>query len=141
MRDPGMNTSVRDADPGRDPVRNGTPRWKMLVCLQLLLLGYSLGSICSKKASGEAFLSPRFCLFYGLLIVILMLYAVGWQQIIKRMPLTSAFANRAVTVVWGIIWGRVIFHETITPGKIIGALLVVAGVVLFATSDAGRETS
>lgn len=62
-------------------------------------------------------------------------YALGWQQVIKRMPLTTAFANKAVTIVWGIIWGIVFFHEAISIGKIIGAFLVIIGVVLFSYSD------
>ena len=64
-----------------------------------------------------------------------------WQQIIKRIPLTTAFANKAVTVVWGLVWGALIFREPITPGKIVGVLLIVAGVVLFSSEEreeAGR---
>ena len=68
-------------------------------------------------------------------------YAIGWQQIIKRMPLTAAFANKAVTVVWGIIWGFVFFKESITPAKVVGAVLVIAGIVMYALADkeAGHE--
>ena len=65
-------------------------------------------------------------------------YAIGWQQIIKRLPLTTAFANKAVTVVWGIIWGAVFFHESITVGKVIGAALVIVGVVIYARADEGE---
>ena len=38
-------------------------------------------------------------------------------------------------MVWGIIWGALFFHESVTPGKVIGAAVVIAGVVLFALSD------
>lgn len=62
-------------------------------------------------------------------------YAIGWQQIIKRLPLTTAFANKAVTVVWGIIWGAVFFQEKVTIGKVIGAILVILGVVVYANAD------
>lgn len=60
---------------------------------------------------------------------------LGWQQIIKRLPLTTAFANKAVTVVWGIIWGALFFKEPVTIGKIAGAVLVILGVVLYAYAD------
>ncbi len=112
---------------------------KILILLHIMLMLYSMGGICSKSAAGVPFLSLKFCLLYGGLILILGLYAVGWQQVIKRMPLTTAFANKAVTVVWGLIWGMLFFHETITPGKIIGAALVIGGIVLFALSD--KETT
>ena len=51
---------------------------------------------------------------------------------------TTAFANKAVTVVWGIIWGAVFFHESITVGKVIGAALVIVGVVIYARADEGE---
>lgn len=47
------------------------------------------------------------------------------------MPLNAAFANRAVTVLWGIVWGIIFFGETITAGKIIGAVLVIVGVISY----------
>ena len=63
------------------------------------------------------------------------MYAIGWQQIIKRMPLSTAFANQAITVVWGIFWGIVFFGETLTVGKVIGAGLIVAGIVVVALAE------
>lgn len=106
-----------------------------LVTLHVLLAVYSLSSVCSKLAAGTQFLGVRFCLLYGGVILLLGIYALAWQQIIKRIPLTTAFANKAVTVVWGLVWGLLIFHEDITPGKLVGAALVIAGVVLFSISD------
>ena len=79
--------------------------------------------------------SPHFCLYYAIIILLLGFYAIGWQQIIKRLPLTTAFANKAVTVVWGIIWGAVFFQEKVTIGKVIGAILVILGVVVYANAD------
>ena len=113
---------------------------KTLFFLHILLMIYSTSSICSKKAAETTFLSTEFCIYYGLIILLLGFYAIGWQQIIKRLPLTTAFANKAVTVVWGIIWGLVFFHEPITVGNVVGAMLVIAGVVLYAYTDQeGKE--
>jgi len=98
-----------------------------------------MSGICSKKAASTEFLSMEFCLYYGAVIALLGLYAIGWQQIIKRVPLTTAFSNKAITIVWGIIWGMVFFHESISIGKVLGAAIVIAGVVLYAYAD--REES
>lgn len=106
-----------------------------LPLLHLLLALYSCAGVLSKLAAGEAFLSPMFLLCYGCMIAILGLYAIGWQQVIKRMPLTTAYANRAVTVVWGVVWGLLVFHETFSALQMAGCALVVAGVVLFAMAD------
>lgn len=108
---------------------------KTLIGLHGMLVVYSMSGICSKLAAGESFLSARFCIYYAVIIVLLGVYAIGWQQVIKRIPLTTAFANKAVTVVWGIVWGWFFFGESITLGKLIGAGMVIAGVVLFAKSD------
>lgn len=109
--------------------------FKVYLVLQLMLMIYSLNSIFSKMAAAEDFLSIKWCVFYGLVIVLLGVYAIGWQQIIKRMPLTTAYANKAITTVWGLIWGYCFFSEEITVGKVIGVVFVMAGVVLFAFSD------
>lgn len=116
---------------------------KTLLALHLLLMVYSMSGICSKLAANVPFLSFQFCLYYAAIIGLLGVYAIGWQQIIKRLPLTTAFSNKAVTVVWGIIWGAVFFQEPITIKKVIGAILIIAGVVLYARADAtsGEEES
>ena len=110
-------------------------RVKTVFALHMLLMIYSMGGICSKMAAGVPFLSLQFCFYYGMILLLLAFYAIGWQQIIKRLPLTTAFANKAVTVVWGIIWGFLFFHESITIGKVLGALFVIMGVVLYSYAD------
>ena len=111
---------------------------KVLFALHLMLMVYSMSGICSKMASKQEFLSTEFCFYYAMIIILLGFYAIGWQQIIKRLPLTMAFANKAVTIVWGIIWGVVFFDESITVGKVIGAALVIVGVVIYARADEGE---
>lgn len=113
-------------------------RLKTLFSLHLLLLFYSFSGVVSKFAAGVPFLSWEFVLLYGAMLAILGIYALGWQQILKRMALSTAFSNKAVTVIWGIIWGVVFFGEAVNVQKVIGALLIVAGVVLFSLCDEKR---
>ena len=108
---------------------------KTFILLHLMLMVYSLSGVCSKMASKQKFLSFKFCLFYGCIILLLGFYAIAWQQIIKRLALTTAFANKAVTIVWGIIWGMIFFQEKVSVNQIIGAVIVIAGVVLYAIAD------
>jgi drug/metabolite transporter (DMT)-like permease len=44
-------------------------------------------------------------------------------------------------VVWGIVWGAVIFHERISLFKVVGALVVLVGVVLYAVADHSAPTN
>ena len=104
---------------------------RVFLALHLLLLFYSLSSVLSKLAAGQPFLSFRFCLCYGGMFLILVLYALGWQQILKRLPLTVAFANKAVTLVWSLVFGALLFHEQIRLNQVIGCALAMIGVVLF----------
>ena len=85
-------------------------------------------------AANERFLSFDFLLYYLLMLLTLVIYALGWQQIIKVLPLSTAFANKAITVVWGLVWGKLVFNESIVAGKLIGIGLIVAGIVLFSCS-------
>lgn len=108
----------------------------------MLLAVYSLSSVCAKLASGFEFMSFGFIGCYAGMIALLGVYAVGWQQIIKRLPLTFAYANKAVTVLWGIVWGILLFHEQVFALKLLGAAVVLAGVVLFSLAekdDAGSD--
>lgn len=108
---------------------------KVFILLNILLMIYSLDGVLSKTAAGETFLSIKFVVCYGGMLFIMFLYAVGWQQVIKHLPLTTAYANKAITVVWGIIWGVLFFNETVTVGKVIGAVIVISGVVLYVIAD------
>lgn len=105
------------------------------ISLHLLLVLYSLTDLFGKAAAGFPFTDVRFFLCYGGVLLVLFVYAIGWQQLIKRLPLTTAFANKAITVFWGLVWGVLFFQEDLTLLKVMGAGIVVAGVVLFSRAD------
>lgn len=107
------------------------------VQLHILLFLFSLGSVCSKIAGQAEFLSMKFIFFYGLVLVILFGYALVWQQILKKLPLVTAYANKAVTVIWGLLWGTIIFKEQITIWNILGAAIIIFGIYMVVSSDEG----
>ena len=98
--------------------------------LHLLLLLLSFSSVFSKMASQNSFLSFKFCLFYMIALMILGIYAIMWQQVLKKFTLTSAFLNKSITIIWGMIWGFIFFKEAITVNMIIGAIFVFVGISL-----------
>ena len=71
---------------------------KWFLLLHVILGIYAGSSVCSKLAAQQPFLSAAFIVLYGLMLLALVIYAVGWQQVIKHLPLTTAYANKAVTV-------------------------------------------
>lgn len=108
---------------------------KNYLLLHLILFMYSFGGIFSKLASAEKFLSPKYICFYGIVIINLFVYAILWQQILKKMSLTAAYANKGITVVWGLVLGRVFFSEQLSPVKLAGALIVILGILMVVTEN------
>lgn len=106
---------------------------KDYIFLHAILIMYSLGGVFSKSAAQHEFLSFGFILFYGLVLANLFVYAILWQQALKRLPLTTAFANKSITVVWGMLWGILFFREKISLFMIIGAAVIVFGIYLVVT--------
>lgn len=106
---------------------------KSYILLHIVVLVYSMSSILTKKAALADFLSFRFIILYGLVLVCMGVYALVWQQVIKNLPLNVAFANKSVTIIWGMLWGSLFFQETITPKMALGALIVIAGVIMVIT--------
>ena len=105
------------------------------ILLHVLLLLYSCSDVISKLAAEKEFLSPEFIVLYGLVILILGVYAIFWQQILLKVPLITAYANKAVTIIWGMIFGLLIFHEQITWNKNLGALIIIIGVYFVVLED------
>ena len=46
--------------------------------------------------------------------------------------------NKAATVIWGLVFGALFFRERVTAGKLFGAALIIAGIVLYALPGAAR---
>ncbi len=105
------------------------------VQLHFLFMLYSLGGVCSKIAAQQKLFSWKWIGLYGIILVNLFFYAICWQQILKKLPLINAYTNKAVTVIWGIIWGKLLFNETITTGKVIGAILLGIGIYLIVSEE------
>jgi drug/metabolite transporter (DMT)-like permease len=78
---------------------------------------FSCIPLLSKLASRETFFSSNFLLFYGLSLKILFIYSLIWQILLQKLPLTTAYSNRATVVIWGIAWGYLFFDENITIAK------------------------
>ena len=106
-----------------------------MLLLQLLLLFGSIGGVCAKYAATQPFFSTNFCIAYAALLITLVVHAVGWQQIIKHIPLTSAYAAKSIGLVYALFWGATVFDETVSLGKIIGIIITVGGVFLFVDTE------
>jgi len=102
--------------------------------LQGAVVVYSLSTVAAKCASSYEPLSLGWIGFFALDFVILGIYAIIWQQVIKKFQLSVAYANKAIFLMWSMIWNFVIFSAGITPKKVIGVLIVIVGVIVMNSS-------
>ena len=96
---------------------------------------YAFYPVLGKLASKYDFLSPYFCALYCGIIFLLFIYALLWQQVLKTVKLPVAMCNKAVTIVWGMLLSRMIFTEEITPKKVLGAVIILCGIVLLSAAE------
>ena len=95
----------------------------------------SLSSSVLKVGGQYPFLSPMYLLFFGLALVIMAIYAVAWQLLLERLPLTTAYLRKGLTYALIFIWAAVFFDEVITLKQIIGMAVIIVGLVVSMSDD------
>ncbi|MBQ9281270.1 MAG: EamA family transporter [Treponema sp.] len=101
--------------------------------MHIAFLVYTLYPLLGKFATRYEMLSFQFVALYCMVFAILFLYAILWQQVLKRIPLTTAIANKSITIVWGMIFGLLLFGEGISLKMLIGAVLILSGILILST--------
>ena len=105
---------------------------KQIVLLQAIIVIYTISGIMAKFASaGETM--ENILLFFGLDLMFLGIYAICWQQMIKIFPLSVAYANRAMALLWSAVWAKIIFGEEIGFKQMAGIALVILGTLIINT--------
>lgn len=112
---------------------------KSIVLLEIAFFIYSLSSMFSKQAMYDNPTTMHIIVFYLLSLFMLGVYAIIWQQVLKKLDLSVAFANKGITIIWGIIWGVLIFNEKVNIGMIIGAMIVILGIIVMMYSKEEKE--
>ena len=90
----------------------------------------SFSSVFLKLAGKEGGLTPRYIFYYFCAVAVMGIYAVAWQLILERLPLTTAYLRKGVTYVLIFVWAAVIFGEQITVQQVIGIIIIIAGMVV-----------
>lgn len=100
--------------------------------LHLNILLFSLTSVFSKLASIQynrhGLNGIMLYVFLFLMIANCGIYAIAWQQVIKKFSLSTAYANKSVYLLWSQIWAVIVFHEQLSAQNILGILIVLFGV-------------
>ncbi len=90
----------------------------------------SLSTTCLKIGGQYPFLSPMYLFFFGLTLLIMGIYAVTWQLVLERLPLTTAYLRKGITYILVFLWAYLFFGEEITIQQIIGIVVIFIGMVV-----------
>ena len=93
---------------------------------------YACTGICTKMAAREAFLSPLYLLWFIAAVGVIALYAILWQQVLKRIELSTAYLFKGKTLIFTMLFAALLFGEAITIPNIIGSVIIIAGITLLA---------
>ncbi len=104
--------------------------------IYLALIGvnlvYACTSIFTKLASRQEMLSWPYLLCILGAFSVMGLYALLWQQLIARMPLSTAYMFKGTSLIFVLLFSVLLFGEGITWMNVLGSVIIIAGIVLFA---------
>jgi len=104
-----------------------------IVIVELLLanLLFSVASIFTKIASFKIIGSIEYFIYLGCTALVMLIYAILWQQILKRTDVTLANMFRGTSLLFTLLFSYLIFDECISIRNIVGAVIIVVGIILF----------
>lgn len=107
--------------------------------IYIVLIGinmlYASVSLFTKYASQQEFMSWNYMLGLIAAIGVMGLYAVLWQQVLKRIELALAYMFKGTSLIFVMLLACILFGEQITWNNIVGAIIIISGIVLFAHSS------
>ena len=103
--------------------------YSTLIAINML---YACVTIFTKYASSQEILSVAY--FMGLTgaIGVMGVYAICWQQVLKRVNINMAYMFKGTSLIFVMLLAFSFFDEQITRNNIIGACLIILGIVVFA---------
>ena len=107
---------------------------QIIVLLSINFL-YACVSLFTKYASQQDFMSWNYMVGLIAAVGVMGLYAVLWQQILKRIELSMAYMFKGTSLIFVMLLAYVFFDEQITWNNIVGAIIIISGIVLFAHSS------
>ncbi len=105
--------------------------WLALIGVNLI---YACTYICMKMASPHTFLSGPYLLWILAAIGVMGIYAVLWQQVLARVPLSTAYMFKGTSLIFVLLLSALLFQEGLTWQNVLGSVIIVSGIILYAKS-------
>lgn len=95
---------------------------------------YSFVSVFAKMAARQnSFVMT--IVYMSVEIILLAIYALIWQQVLKRFPLVVAMSNKGSTIILTLLWSVLVFQEMITVNNVIGGAIIILGICVVSSDD------
>ena len=91
---------------------------------------YACVGICTKMAAMQQTFSWPYLLWFGGAVAIIGAYAILWQQILRRIELSTAYLFKGTTLIFTMLIAALLFGEAITTANIIGSLIIITGITI-----------
>lgn len=101
----------------------------VLIGINLL---YACVTLFTKLAAQQEFMSMPHCLALCGAIGVMAAYAICWQQVLKHIDLSTAYMFKGTSLIFVMLLASAIFGEAITMMNVIGAVVIVLGIILYA---------
>ena len=105
---------------------------KHIIALIGVNMLYACVGICTKMASLQPMLTWMYLFWFGGAVAIIAAYAVLWQQILRRIELSTAYMFKGTTLIFTMLIAALLFGETITWPNVIGSIIIILGITLLA---------
>ena len=102
------------------------------VVLVLVYLFYACISVIMKYTGLQQPLTIEWCVGFVLLVATLGVYAIAWQQILKRIELGVAYMFKGLSLFFIMLLLALCYGEPITPMKLLSTGIIVMGIVVYA---------
>ena len=93
---------------------------------------YACVGICTKMAALQTPMSWAYMLWFVGAVAIIAIYALLWQQVLRRIELSTAYLFKGTTLIFTMLFAALLFGEAITISNIIGSVIIIAGITLLA---------
>lgn len=103
-----------------------------IIALIAVNLLYAGSSVFSKFVSQQEMGSVAYCLGLAGAIGVMGAYAICWQQILKRVELSTAYMFKGTSLIFIMLFAYALFGEPITIMNVVGAVVIITGITLFA---------
>lgn len=107
---------------------NNALRYCSLVAVNLL---YASVMLFTRSAAEYDFISWQYILWFIGAVVVMGVYAVCWQQILRRTELSMAYMFKGMSIVFVMLLAYIFFDEAITWNNLLGAAIIILGIALY----------